>query len=65
MESEVINLQDKRIEQSVVGISVKIADVVEMVQKAKEMTISSEDILVKAQMELEELYIALDKENNK
>ncbi|MEN6412836.1 MAG: hypothetical protein ABFC84_08735 [Veillonellales bacterium] len=61
MRPEVINLHDKRIEQSVVRISAKIADAVKMVQKAKEMAISSEDVLIKAQLELEEIYIVLDK----
>lgn len=61
METKVINLHDKWLEQSVISISAKVADAVEMVQQAKEMTISSESVLIKAQLALEELYIALDK----
>ncbi len=64
MKPEVINLHDKRMEQSVISISAKIADAVEMVQKAKELTASSEDVLAKAQLALEELYIALDKQSS-
>jgi hypothetical protein len=61
VETKVINLHDKWLEQSVISISAKVADAVEMVQQAKEMTISSESVLIKAQLALEELYIALDK----
>lgn len=64
MEPEVINLQDKGIEPSIIGISGKIADAVKMIQKAKMMATNSEEALIKAQLELEELYIALDKQTN-
>ncbi len=50
---------DKQTEQSIVSISAKIADAVEMVRKAKEMTARSERILIKVQLELEELCVAL------
>lgn len=60
MDLEIINLHDKIMRQSIVNISVKIADAVEMVQKAKEMAASSEDVLIKAQQELERLYVRLD-----
>ena len=63
MGPEIINLQDKRTEQSVVGISAKIANAVELIKKAKEMTSLSEDVLIMAQLELEKLYIALDKQS--
>ncbi len=52
---------DKRLEQSVVHIGAKIADAVELVQRAKEMTANSEDALIKAQLELEELFIGMEK----
>lgn len=60
VEPEIIDLHHKRIEQSVVGIRAKLADAVEMVRRAKEMAANSENVLIKAQLELEELYIALD-----
>lgn len=60
--TQIINLHDKRLEQAVISISAKVADAVEMVQQAREMTISSEGVLIKAQLALEELYIALDKQ---
>lgn len=61
MEPEVISLHDKRVEQSIISIGAKIADAIEMIQTAKEMASSSEDVLIKAQLELEELYVGLDK----
>lgn len=61
MEPKVIDLREKCLEQSIIGISAKIANAVEMVQKAKELTASSEDVLIRAQLGLEELYLGLDK----
>ncbi len=57
-----INLQNKILEQRVLSISAKVANAVDMVQRAKKMTIDSENMLIEAQLELEELYIALDKQ---
>lgn len=57
MEPEIIRLQDKRTEQSLVSISAKLADAVEMLQITKEMTGTSAQMLIKAQLELEELYL--------
>lgn len=65
MKLEVINLRDKRLEQLIISIGAKIANAVEMVQKAKEMTANSEETLIQAHLDLEELYIALEKENRK
>ncbi len=56
-------LQDKWLAQSIVSISAKIADATEMVQKSKEMAASSEAVLLKAQTELKELFMALTQEN--
>jgi hypothetical protein len=64
VEPEIINLHDKRIEQSVISISVKIANAIEMIQKTKEMTANSERMLVKAYLELEELYTKLGDDAN-
>ncbi|MDR3601427.1 MAG: hypothetical protein P4L49_13260 [Desulfosporosinus sp.] len=61
MEQEVINLQDKRIERMLVSISAMIADAIEIAQKAKAMSVDSEEKLTLAQLELENLYIQLEK----
>ena len=60
-EREVINLQDKRIERLLVSISAMIADAIEIAQKAKAMSVDSEEKLTLAQLELENLYIQLEK----
>ncbi|MDR3594559.1 hypothetical protein [Clostridium sp.] len=60
-EREVINLQDKRIERLLVSISAMIADAIEIAQKAKAMSVDSEEKLALAQLELENLYIQLEK----
>lgn len=61
MDREVINLQDKRIERLLVSISAMIADAIEIAQKAKAMSVDSEKKLTLAQLELENLYIQLEK----
>lgn len=61
MEREVINLQDKRIERLLVSIGAMIADAIEIAQKAKAMSADSEEKLTLAQLELENLYIQLEK----
>jgi len=61
MEREVINLQDKRIERMLVSISAMIADAIEIAQKAKAMSVDSEKKLTLAQLELENLYLQLEK----
>lgn len=61
MEREVINLQNKRIERMLVGISAMIADAIEIAQKAKAMSVDSEKKLTLAQLELENSYIQLEK----
>ena len=61
MEREVINLQDKRIERLLVSISAMIADAIEIAQKARAMSVDSEEKLTLAQLELENLYIQLEK----
>lgn len=63
MELKDINPQENLMERSVVSISAKVANAVEMVQRAKELTAGSEDTLIKAQIELEELFVHLDKDN--
>lgn len=60
MKPEVINLRNKRIGQFITSIGAKVADAVELCQKAKELSASSEGILITAQRELEELYVSLD-----
>lgn len=60
MGAEKVNLKEKRLEQSIVGISAKIADAIEMARKAKGMVAESEETLVKAHLALEELYMSLN-----
>lgn len=62
MESYVNSLQDKWLAQTIASISAKTADAAEMVQKSKEMAAGSEAILIKAQLELKELLMALEQE---
>ena len=64
METKVIGLRDKRLEQSVVSISVKIADVLEMTQKARALSADSEAKLIKVHLELEELYAQINPTQN-
>lgn len=61
MEIEVINLRDKRLEQAVVSISAKLADAIEMARQAKMLSADSEAMLIQAQLELEELFVQLDR----
>ena len=61
MEREVINLQDKRIKRLLLSISAMIADAIEIAQKAKAMSVDSEKKLTLVQLELENLYIQLEK----
>ncbi|ACL18666.1 hypothetical protein Dhaf_0600 [Desulfitobacterium hafniense DCB-2] len=64
MEREVINLLDKRVERSLVSISAMIADAIEMAQKAKTLSVDSEEKLTLVQLELENLYLQLGKLEN-
>ena len=61
MEREAINLQNKKIERMIVSISAMIADAIEIAQKAKAMSADSEKKLILAQLELENLYIQLER----
>lgn len=60
MESNDNDFSGNRMDQSVINISAKIADAVEMVQRLKEITDKSKDMLIKVQMELEELFLSID-----
>ncbi len=64
MEREVINLLDKRVERSLVSISAMVADAIEMAQKAKTLSVDSEEKLTLVQLELENLYLQLGKLEN-
>jgi 2-phosphoglycerate kinase len=63
MENKIIPFDRKRLEQSISKIGAEVADAVELSIKAKEMTTSSESILIHAQQELEELYLSLYRRN--
>ena len=56
VEREVIYLRNKRTEQVIVSIGAKLADAVELSQKAKELSANSDALLMDVQRELEELY---------
>ena len=60
VEPEIIDLRDKQLEQAIVGISAKIATVIEMTQKGKAVSADSLTVLIQIQMELEDLYIQLN-----
>lgn len=59
MGTENSHLQDKQTEQSIINVGAKIADAVEMVRKAKVMATVSENLLIEAQLELEEICVKL------
>lgn len=59
METENIYPQDNLLEQLITNVSAKVADAVEMVQKAKMLTTASENVLIEAQIELEEICVRL------
>jgi hypothetical protein len=61
MDNEIVPFERKRLEQSISKIGAKVADAVELSNKAKELTTGAESILISAQQELEELYLSLDK----
>jgi hypothetical protein len=63
MGNEIVPFKCNRLEQSISKIGAKVADAVELSNKAKELTTGAESILIRAQQELEELYLSLDKEN--
>lgn len=65
MESGIIDLRDKQTEQLIINISAKVADAVEEMEKAKKIITNSEDVLIKAQLELEQLFLMLGPENLK
>ncbi len=60
MEPHITAKHNKQIEQSIINLSVKIANALQMIQTAKEMMNNSESVLIKALQELEELYVGLD-----
>lgn len=59
MHLEIISLRDKKIEQSLVRISAKVADAVEITQQAKPLSADSKNQLIQASLELEELYLVM------
>lgn len=61
MEEKIISLQDKRLERSLVSISIMIDDALAMTQRAKALSIDSEVKLALAQLELENLFLQLVK----
>jgi len=60
VESGIVSLRHKRLEQFVVNISAKIADVIEIAQKRNALPADSQATLIQAHLDLEELYVQLD-----
>ena len=60
MGAEIVNLNDEIVKQNLLDISIKIADALEMIENAKEVVAKSEGLLIKAQLELENIFLSLD-----
>jgi|GEM_PF-2061372 len=60
MKSEIVNLQHIWLKQGIVSIGAKIATAIELAQKEKAMPADSLEILIQAQLELEDIYIELE-----
>lgn len=58
---ERISIKKDLFSQSVVGISAKIANAVEKVQRSEELAKAAKDMLIKLQLEVEQLYILQEK----
>jgi len=58
--AEIVNLNDEIVKQNLLDISIKIADALEMIENAKEVVAKSEGLLIKAQLELENIFLSLD-----
>ncbi len=56
---EAKKLHGARIEQALSKIGAKIADATELSQRAKELCVHSEMVLINVRQELEELYVSL------
>lgn len=63
MDKSFFNIEQKRIEKALSDISAKIADATDLSRQAKEMTSSSEAILINAIKEIEVLYVSLGDED--
>lgn len=59
MEKTAVLMERTNTEHALLSVSAKIADALELSQKAKELSASSELLLIAAQRELEALYLAL------
>lgn len=59
MEKNETNMEYERIEQKLSQIGAKIANATDMSRQAKELANSAESTLIKAQKEIEALYVSL------
>ena len=59
MESNIISLKDKQMEQVIVQISTEVARAAEMIQQVKALSADSEARLICASLELEKLYVSI------
>lgn len=62
--AEILGLSRNTIKHALLDISVKIADAVEIMDDTKIMIGDLRDVLIKAHLELETLYINLDGQLN-
>lgn len=60
MEKHGINIEYKRIEQTLSQIGAKIANATDLSRQAKELANSSESTLIHAQKEIDALYVSLE-----
>ena len=64
VEKDIVNMEQKRIEQALSQIGSKIADATQLSQKAAALTIHSETLLIDAQKEIENLYISFGQQED-
>lgn len=62
MEKTAVPMERTNTEHALLSVSAKIADALELSQKAKELFASSELLLIAAQQELEALHLALEQQ---
>lgn len=64
MERDIIDMEQKRVEQTLSKIGSKIADATQLSRKATALTIHSETLLIAAQREIENLYISFGQQKD-
>ena len=62
MEKDIIDMEQKRIEQTLSQIGSQIADATQLSSKAAALTVHSESLLIGAQREIENLYVSFGRQ---